>query len=108
MNISFLVSINGSYKCSITIELIYLKKLMIRKVMTEKNVLSVTMYFLPLHFNHGFKLQNGCHDLNILRINLSEIGTTTVKGVDYLCIVNEISKSKAAHLRENVVLDYRG
>lgn len=66
------------------------------------------MYFLPLHFNHGFKLQNGFHDLNILRINLSEIGITTVKGVDYLCIVNEISKSKAAYLRENVVLDYRG
>ena len=50
-------------------------------------------------FSHGFKFQdyvcNGCHDLTMLYLNISDITIITVKIVDYCCIVNNISKSEA-------------
>ena len=60
-------------------------------------------------FNHGFKFQNsvcnGCHDLMMFCLNTSDIVTITAKGVDYHCIVHEISKYDEIHLLENSVLD---
>ena len=63
-------------------------------------------------FNHRFELQdyvfNGCHNLTILYLNLSDIATITVKGVNCRCNIYDISKSEANHLLENYVLkDYR-
>ena len=53
-------------------------------------------------FNHGFKFQNsvcnGCHDLTMLTLNISDITIITVKGGNYLCIIYVISKSEAFHL----------
>ena len=63
-------------------------------------------------FYHGFKFQdpvcNGCLDLTIFCLNISDIAIITVKGVDYYCIIHEISKSKASHLLENSMLEDRG
>ena len=63
-------------------------------------------------FNHGFKFQdsvrNGCHDLTMLRVNISDIAIITVKNVDYCCIIHSISKSEAINLLENSVLEDRG
>ena len=51
-----------------------------------------------LFFNHGLKFQdslcNGCHDLIILCLNISHIAFITVKGVDYSCIIYDISTSE--------------
>ena len=51
---------------------------------------------LLFFFNHRFKFQNsvcnGCHDLTMLCFNISDIA---VKGVDYRCIIHDISKSEA-------------
>ena len=59
-------------------------------------------------FNNGFKFQdsvcNVCHDLMILCLNISNIAIITVIVVDYRCIINEITKSEAIHLLENLVL----
>ena len=50
-------------------------------------------------FNHGFKFQdyvcNGCHDLTMLSVNISDIVIITIKNVDYYCIIHNISKSEA-------------
>ena len=50
-------------------------------------------------FNEEFKFQdsvcNSCHDLTILCLNISDIAITTVKNVDYCCIIHNISKSEA-------------
>ena len=51
-------------------------------------------------FNGRFQFQNsvcnGCHDLTILSVNISDIAIIiTVKNVDYCCIIHNISKSKA-------------
>ena len=63
-------------------------------------------------FNHGFEFQdtvcNGCHDLNILCLNLSDIAIVTVKGFDYSYISNYISKSKTIYLLEISILEDLG
>ena len=63
-------------------------------------------------FNHGFKFQNyvcnGCHHLTILCLNIIDIAIITVNGVDYGCIIHDISKSEVIHLLKNSVLDDRG
>ena len=63
-------------------------------------------------YNHGFifknSLCNGCHDLTIFLLNLSGITIIIVKGVDYFCIIYDISKPDAIHLLENSVLDDHG
>ena len=50
-------------------------------------------------FNHGFKFQNsvcnGCHDLTMLRLNISDTTIITVKIVDYHCIIHNITTSGA-------------
>ena len=62
-------------------------------------------------FDHGFKFQdyvcNGCHDLTMLSVNISDIAIITVKNVDYRCIIHNISKSEAINLLKNSVLEYR-
>ena len=58
-------------------------------------------------FNHGLKFQdyvcNGCHDLTILSVNMSDIAIITVKNVDYRCIIHNIIKSEAINLLKNYV-----
>ena len=55
-------------------------------------------YFL----NKGFKFQtdvcNGCHDLLITSLNLSNITILRIKGADYCCIISGISKSEVIDL----------
>ena len=66
-------------------------------------------YFL---FKHGFKFQdsvcNGCHDLSMLSVNISDIAIITVKNIDYQCIIHNISKSEAINLLEKFVIEDRG
>ena len=63
-------------------------------------------------FNWGFEFQdsvsNGCHDLTMLSVNISDIAIITVKNVDYRCIIHNISKSEAINLLKNSVLEDRG
>ena len=51
-------------------------------------------------FDHGVKFQdylcNGCHDLSILYLNISNIAIITVKNIDYRIMYN-ISKSEATN-----------
>ena len=58
-------------------------------------------------FNHEFELQdsvcNGCNDLAILCLNISDVAITTVKGVDCRCIIYPISKFKAINLSRHFV-----
>ena len=51
---------------------------------------------------------NGCHDLMILCLNISDIAIITVNGVDYRSKIHHISKSEAIYLLNNSVLDDRG
>ena len=44
----------------------------------------------------------------MLCFNTSDITIITVKGIDYRCIIHDISKSDAIHFLENPVLDDPG
>ena len=73
----------------------------------------VKRYDLPLLvFNRGFTFQNyvcnGCHDLAMLSINISNIATIAVKNLDYCCIIRNITKSGAINLLKNSVPEDRG
>ena len=60
------------------------------------------MIFHHWLFNHGFKFEdsvcNGCHDLTMLTLNVSDIAIITVKGVEYCCIIHDINQSEAINL----------
>ena len=43
----------------------------------------------------------------MLCLNISDIAIVTVKGVDYRCIIHDISKSEANFLLQNSVLGDR-
>ena len=62
-----------------------------------------------LFFNRWFNFQdsvcNGCHDLMMLSLNISDIAIIAVKGVDYHCISHSINKSEVIHLLEYFVFD---
>ena len=51
-------------------------------------------------FNHGFKFRdsvcNGCDDLTMLNVSISNITITTIKNVDYGCVIHKMSKSEAS------------
>ena len=68
-----------------------------QKVTTGKNLLFSIVGF----FNHGFEFQdsvcNGCHDLTMLIIKISNIAIITVKSIDYSCITHNIRKSEAIY-----------
>ena len=69
---------------------------------TEINKSKECMIWHYWLFNHEFKFQdsacNGCHDLTILCINISDIAIITVKNFDYRCVIHNISKSEAINL----------
>ena len=58
-------------------------------------------------FNHGLKFQdyvyNGCYDLTMLSVNVSDIAIITVKNVDCCCIIHNIGKFEAINLLKNSV-----
>ena len=62
-------------------------------------------------FNHGLKFQdfvcNGCHNLTMLIVNISDIAIITIKNVDYRCIIHNINKSEAINLLKKYVLENR-
>ena len=47
---------------------------------------------------------NGCHDARMMSINLNNIAILNIKGIDYHCIINGISKSDSVNLLQNTDL----
>ena len=66
--------------------------------LAERNISKKCMICHYWFFNHGFKFQdyvcNGCHNLTMLSVNLSDIAIITVKNVDYRYIIT------LAHLKQ--------
>ena len=55
-----------------------------------------------------FKFQpnacNGCHNLLMMSVNISDIAILNLKGSDYCCIIGLISKNEIINLLQNVDL----
>ena len=66
---------------------------------TKSNKSKECMIYHHWFFNPRFKfpdcLCNGCHDLTMLCLNVSNIAIITVKNDNYCCIIYNISKSEA-------------
>ena len=94
--------------------MLYYEGIDIRKGMDPAKSNSSKEYMICHYwfFNHGFKFQdslfNSCHDLTMLSVDISDIAITTVKDVDYCCIIHNISISEAINLLKNSLLDDRG
>ena len=56
----------------------------------------------------NFNICNGCHDLTMLSVNISNIAIIIVKYVVYRCIIHIIRKSEAVNLLKNSVLENCG
>ena len=70
------------------------------------------MICLYWFFNHGFKFQdyvcNCCHDFTMLNVNTGDVAITTIRNVDYRCIIHNISKPEAINLLKNSLHEDRG
>ena len=79
--------------------------------LTKSNKSKECMISHYFFFNYGLKFQdyvcNGCHDLTMLSVNISDIAIITVKNVDYHFIIHKITKSEAVNLLKNSVLEDR-
>ena len=88
-------------KCYISIELTFLKELMLTKQMHQRSVIFVTIdisYIKVFNFN-----QTSVVDA-MMSTNLSDIAILNIKGSDYHCIINGISESEAIKFMQNTNL----
>ena len=61
-------------------------------------------YFLDKDFKFQPNVCNGCHDLLMMSMNLSDISILNIKSADYCCIISRISKSEVINLMRNTDL----
>ena len=59
-------------------------------------------YFLNEAFTFQSYVCNRFHDSVMMSINFSNIAISNIKGSDYHCIINKISKSEATNLTKNI------
>ena len=79
----------------------------------DVNKTSTSKECIICHYWHfldkGFKFQpdvcNGCHDVLMMFMNLSDISILNIHGADYRCVITGISKSEAVNLLQNAVLN---
>ena len=93
------------YKFYISIELTFLKELMLLKQVHQKECdICHYWYFLNYDFKFQPNVCNRCHDLLIKSMNLSDIAISNIKGSDYRCIISLISKNDSVNLMKNTDL----
>ena len=74
-----------NYKCYILIQLKFLKELILIKMLYRKLTFQADVC-------------SGCHDVLEMSVNLNNIAILGIRGFDYRCIINEISRSDAVNL----------
>ena len=73
------------------------------KINASKECAICDHYFFNPGFNFQDFLRNGCQDMTNFCLHMSNIAITTVKNVDYHCIIYNIRKSNPTNLLENYV-----
>ena len=61
-------------------------------------------YFLDKGFKFQPNVYNGCCNVLMMSMNLSNIAILNMQGVDYCCIIDGISKSETINLMQNIDL----
>ena len=65
-----------------------MKEITLLELIKVENPLFVTISFLIMAQISRFYACNGCHDLTMLSVNLSDIAIITIRNVDYFCIIH--------------------
>ena len=87
------------------IELTFLKESMLIRQANRKSAIFVTSdIFLDKGFNFQPHVFNGCHDLLMMSMKLSDNAILNIKDADYRCIISRISKNEAINLMQNIDL----
>ena len=85
-----------NYKCYILIQLKFLKELILIKMLYRKLTFQADVC-------------SGCHDVLEMSVNLNNIAILGIRGFDYRCIINEISRSDAVNLPQSTdLIEERG
>ena len=93
------------YKCYILVELKFLEELLsIKQVNQKKCNICHYWYFLDKGFAIQSDPHNGCHDLLMMSMNLSDIAILNIKGANYCFNISGISKCEAIDLMQNIDL----
>ena len=61
-------------------------------------------YFLNKGFKFKSYVSNGCHNLLMMSMKLSDIAILNIKGSNYRCVISKISKSEVINLMQNINL----
>ena len=86
-------------------ELKFLRELILIRQANQKSVISVTTdIFLDKGFTFQLDVCNGCHDVSMMSMNLSDIAILNIKVAAYGCIIGGISKREAIKLMQNTNL----
>ena len=62
------------------------------------------LYFLDKGFHFQPYVFNGCHDVLIMSMNLSNIAILNINSADYHCIISRIIKTEAINFMQNIDL----
>ena len=65
-------------------------------------------YFKDIGYKYEPYACNGCHDLSVMAYELKNIAILNVKGVDYRCVLLNMTKNDAINLLNNSWLDNKG
>ena len=92
------------YKCCIAMEFVKAKEMILLEVTKVEGM--ICQYWFV---NHGLTFQdsiwNACHDLTMFSLNIRDIAITTIKNVDYRCIIYNINRSEVIDLLGNSVIE---
>ena len=78
----------------------------VNKTSTSKEcIICHYWHFLDKVFKFQPDVCNGCHDVLMMFMNLSDISILNIHGADYRCVITGISKSEAVNLLQNAVLN---
>ena len=86
------------------IELKFLKVLILIRQVHQKGEIFVTIGILQKKVSYFNLVFNDCHHVLMMSINLNDIVILNIKGADYCCIINRISKSEVVNLLQNTDL----
>ena len=74
---------------------------------SKESIVSYYWCFLKKGFKFQPDVCNGCNDVLIISMNISDIAILNIQGADCRCIINGISKSEPVNLLQKVNLNER-
>ena len=65
-------------------------------------------YFLDLNYTYEPYVCNGCHDMSMMAYELENIAILNVKGVNYRCVIWNMTRNDVINWLKNSELDDKG